>query len=331
MSFDSVPRAHIHSTTINGVKWCMLAANDAIDAFPPNISSALAGGIPLGLPTSGICRWNLKAPWYPFTPQDRGTTHRPWYLCSAIPSSAEQSLIRKDLQELEAAIYEVCQRYPEYSGPKPTLSALSLNSAEDFLQQASKGMLELVGFIKWWTAWLPETHIHRTLPKKTLQTLATLSDVVLARSAVVLNLCEDWDAVNLPLWILEDIPVYYKWASSEAADPRLVDFSPSQPSVVVTLNSPSPYPVQLEGRSFSRTNVAKKDCFVVDFHLWGRRSIRYPAYVMKYSKSRTSFEVVGANGPRPKEAVFHLGIPNPHGANSDEDDEDIDPLERPEV
>jgi hypothetical protein len=311
----------------------MLACNDSLDAFPPTVLSALAEIIPLGLPMSGLCHWNIKAPWHPFTPQAKGTERLPWYLCSAIPSSTEQSVIRREFQELESAIYELCQRYPEYGGPKPTPSELSFDSAEDFWQ-ASKGMLELVGFIKWWTAWLPETIPlnHRSLTKRTLQTLSTLSEVSLARSGVVLNLCEDWDTVNLPLWILEDIPVYYKWTSSEAADPRLIDFSPSRSSVVVTLKYPSPYLFHPEDSPPSRKNIAKKDCFAVDFYLWGRRKIRLPSRVTKYSNSRIPREVVDTNGHGPSQAVFHLWRPTPCGVNdSDDDTDDMDPLERPEV
>ena len=139
MSFDTAPPARIHSTTINQVQWCMLACNDPMDAFPPTVLSALAESIPLGLPTSGLCRWHVKAPWHPFTPPAKGTERLPWYLCSAIPSGTEQSVICREFQELESAIYELCQRYPEYGGPKPTPSELSFDSAEGF-RQASRGI-----------------------------------------------------------------------------------------------------------------------------------------------------------------------------------------------
>ena len=79
---------------------------------------------------------------------------------------------------------------------------------------------------------LAETlRVHPTLehnyPHRTLEMLTSWSAVSLGWSGVVLDLCEDWDTINLPLWILEDILVYHKWTSSEAADPRFIDFSPS--------------------------------------------------------------------------------------------------------
>ena len=228
MLFDSIPPACIHSTTINRVQWCMLACNCPTGAFPPAVLSALAECIPPGLPTNGLCHWNVMAPWHPFTPQGGGTAGLPWYLCSAIPSSTEQSAIRWEFQELGSAIHELCKRYPEYSGLKLTSSGLLFNSAESFWQ-ASKAMLKLVGFIKWWMAWFPEAIVsnHHTLPRRTLEMLTSWSAVSLGWCGVVLDLCKDWDTINLPLWILEDILVYHKWTSSEAADPRFIDFSPS--------------------------------------------------------------------------------------------------------
>ena len=112
------------------------------------------------------------APWHPFTPQGRGTAGLPWYICSAIPLSTEQSAIHWEFQELGSAIYELCKCYPEYGGPKLTSSGLSFDSAESFWQ-ASKAMLELVGFVKWWTTWFPEAIVsnHRTLPRRTLEML----------------------------------------------------------------------------------------------------------------------------------------------------------------
>lgn len=99
-----------------------------------------------------------------------------------------------------------------------------------------------------------------------------------------------------------------------------------------------PYLYHSEGSLFSRKNITKKDCFAVDFYLWGCQKICQPSHVTQYSKSQTPFEVVGVKGCGSNQAVFHLWRPAPHRAddsdnsdNSIPDIGDMDPLKRPEV
>ena len=91
-----------------------------------------------------------------------------------VPSHRVQSRVpsARNFKSWDPPFTKLCKRYPEYGGPKPTSSGLSFDSAESF-RQASKAMLELVGFVKWWTTWFPEAIVsnHCALPRRTLEML----------------------------------------------------------------------------------------------------------------------------------------------------------------
>ena len=175
--------------------------------------------------------------WRGWIPIGGGVDFSPWYLnldgltpyimisnCFAFTDATREEM-RKDIRELQAGIDAIIEnRIPHtaLSGPPsyndlvldgmfPTLRDLRVETAN-----AKRAALDRAGWICWWVKATPDSYFEAPDRVKDLLHIG-LSDAYIYQGFVI-DLCRDWQAINLPFWLYYNIPVFYTWGFDERND-----------------------------------------------------------------------------------------------------------------
>lgn len=183
--------------------------------------------------------------WRGWIPIGGGTDFSPWYLDLdalapyeinssrfAFPSEVRQEM-RKGLRELQEGVDAILEEHvlhcvlsgpPAYDdsvldGTFPTLHDLRIETAN-----AKRAALDRAGWICWWVKATPDGFFAAPQCVQDLLHFG-LSDAYIHRGFVI-DLCRDWEAIDLPFWLYYNIPVFYAWGFDERNDPRFSRLNP---------------------------------------------------------------------------------------------------------
>jgi hypothetical protein len=267
--------------------------------------------------------------WRGWIPIGGGTDFAPWYLdLDALApyvtisdrfafTDDVRKEMRKSIRDLQAGVDAILEEHvlhsvlfgpPSYDdsvldGTFPTLRDLRIETAN-----AKRAALDRAGWICWWTKATPDSFFASPDCVKDLLHFG-LSDAYIYRGFVI-DLCRDWQAIDLPFWLYYNIPVFYAWGFDEKndqrfsrLDPRLLaladeDNSLVQPASGLTLEAElvrsaaaswnfDDYLMHTEPDvtgSLSAYDSHSKFT-VIDFEGWGRRFIhedQAPAYATRF-------------------------------------------------
>ncbi|KIM34966.1 hypothetical protein M413DRAFT_51976, partial [Hebeloma cylindrosporum] len=174
-----------------------------------------------------------------------GTDFAPWYLdLDALSpyimvsnrfalAEASRLEMRKDIRELQTGIDAILGLYslpsnisgpPAYDdsvldGTFPTLRDLRIETAN-----AKHATLDRAGWICWWVQATPDGYFASPEIVQDLLHFG-LSDAYIHRGYII-DLCQGWQAINLPFWLYYGVPVYYTWGFDEKNDPRFSRLDP---------------------------------------------------------------------------------------------------------
>jgi hypothetical protein len=265
----------------------------------------------------------------------------PWYLNLDAPApfintatnrfafpNKEREEMKDGLRKLQAAVeclIDECMLGSYLSGPPAydhsildgtfaTLHDLSIENAN-----AKRAALDRAGWIRWWMATCEDGYFITPQPLETVlrKGLNSLYD----SRGFVIDLCRDWRAIDLPLWLHHHMPIFYAWGFDEQNDTR---FSRMNPRLIALANGDdsstdetskaelddklvgaandswsyddylSPIVVDTTGSLSSYDSNAKH--MVIDFEGWGRRLIsedQAPDYAANYHFTTSTDDATG--------------------------------------
>lgn len=266
--------------------------------------------------------------------------HFAWFLNNSLPSAAALPELQQDLAEVHQCIQTLLSLYPEYQGPKPKIMTGTMLAYS--VQEVQQLLIDCVTFLRWWMAWMPEfldsldrpvkTNIRKAVLKWQLDSFPSVG--------VIVDLVQDWQTVNLPLWIEKGMPVYYHWSPLASKNPRFRHLSPtllSQPTGGQGLSSP--YDGYFQDKSLilpAHNNAAAQRIpgsgnYVIDFEGWKWRPIS-KAKAQEYFKYMPFFKINTLNGERAVFSRWRLRSKQSWSTDSDSDDSGhCDPMESEEL
>lgn len=101
----------------------------------------------------------------------------------------------------------------------------SRSAVEELMKHARRSMLDKIGFLNWWLACAPNTHI--VLGDEACEEYSRLAFSQYAKRGVLVNLSRDWQQLNFPVLVRHDVPVFYPWTATESGDERFGRLDPS--------------------------------------------------------------------------------------------------------
>ena len=177
--------------------------------------------------------------WRGWIPIGRGTDFSPWYLNldtlapyitttdHFVFTDEIRDMMHTSIHELQEGVdallneHVLCSHLPAppcynasiLDSTFPTLCDLHIEMAN-----AKQAALDHAGWICWWMKATPDGFFAAPECIKDLLHFR-LSDTYIHRGYVI-DLCHDWQAIDLPFWLYYDIPVFYTWGFDERNDPK---------------------------------------------------------------------------------------------------------------
>ncbi|KII82830.1 hypothetical protein PLICRDRAFT_120217 [Plicaturopsis crispa FD-325 SS-3] len=295
----------------------------------------------------------LQVPFRPSDPNDKRAGFQ-------IPPATQNTVI-ETLKSVFACTQDVLRAYPmapqaytplEY----PTHRVKSTHASMEGLLQsygiARRTVLDHLGFILWRISFSEDWQ--SKLSDDTKACIAAWHLTSLPRRGFLIDPIRDWREVNLPFWIYNLVPVFWRWTDLELSEPRLARLSPQflqvidydaepertplltssfQPTAPSYPNPPLPgdplcYDKYLQLRHFDtkQSKPAANNApgslpqFVIDFEEWFRRPVTRREQKVLYR--RFYFEDVQAWSGRAR--IFYRARPiqRPITSISHQDDDD---------
>jgi hypothetical protein len=284
--------------------------------------------------------FRIETWWRGWIPIGGGTDFSPWYLdldalAPYIVTSTRFAFLdelhkkmQDSIRELQAGVDAILEDHvlrstllspPVYNdsildGTFPTLHDLRVETAN-----AKRAALDRAGWIIWW---VKSTHDGFFAAPTCVQDLLHfgLSDAYIHRGYVI-DLCRDWQAIDLPFWLYYGIPVFYAWGFDERNDlrfsrlnPHLIELADDDHSLVQDDTGPALNAglVQSAADSWNYDNYLTKTdpevigslssynstykFTVIDFEGWGRRFIhedQAPTYATRFHFTTSTDEGTG--------------------------------------
>ncbi|KAJ7151749.1 hypothetical protein C8R46DRAFT_913696 [Mycena filopes] len=255
---DGVPHSSVK--VVAGHTWVSLQGGfDRLPAeaaeFKERVSPQSEGGLTdecglfLRMEWSRAADWhNLDRDWLAWIPviESRGESAA-WYFmtyahldCSRegfnnfIIPDALRSTIEADLLLAWGVVdkirhsYAFPQRAPspsEFDCAAFSFAKATTKGITDLLMSACRKMLELLGFINWWS----RTHggWRYSVSDSTAEAIERFQLSRFARRGVIFNLARDYSGINLPILLEHDVPVFYLWTIRENCDARFGRLAPA--------------------------------------------------------------------------------------------------------
>jgi hypothetical protein len=278
--------------------------------------------------------------WRGWIPVGGGSDFAPWYLdldalTPYITTSGRfaftddvRDQMQKSIRELQAGIDAILQDHymqtalagpPSYDDSVLDGTFLTLRDLRIETASTKRAALDRAGWICWWVKATPDGSFHAPECMQDLLHFG-LSDAYIYRGYVI-DLCRDWQAINLPFWLYYHIPIFYAWGFEETNDPRFSrlnpklleltdeDYSLPQPAAGLTLPDSllraaaasweyDDYLTKADPDLTGSLSVydSTSKFTVIDFEGWGRRFIhedQAPTYASQFHFTTSTDEGTG--------------------------------------
>ncbi|KIM34731.1 hypothetical protein M413DRAFT_53617, partial [Hebeloma cylindrosporum] len=97
-------------------------------------------------------------------------------------------------------------------------------SLQAFAAATKRAVLDRVGWLRWWTAAMPE--VDATVPSSILERIRKLKGIDYPSRGYLIEVHRMWKQLNLALWVRHRVPVYYSWSAEERLDERFSKLNP---------------------------------------------------------------------------------------------------------
>lgn len=144
-------------------------------------------------------------PWRPILSEAKNT----WYLNPGLPINSRTCA--DDLDLVNNVVRSIRYAYkglvPPHDGPKEI--APPRTWSPPIAELAREAMVEGIAYILWWMSFCLDTEAK--LKQNVIRMIDGLNVGDFSKAGVVIDLEQDCQVLNLPLWREHDVPVYYLW------------------------------------------------------------------------------------------------------------------------
>ena len=190
--------------------------------------------------------YRFKEQWAPWMPVAFLSQQRPWYdlMETAVPvkersggwcmAETQRRECSLDLTHVQACIryivdfdQHVSRRmtvpgiFPtdRLSKVYPTQKLVQINAAK-----AKRSVLHSIGWLSWWTAIV--VNWEEQLSDSVIHLVSSLLSTVKNKRGVICDLDRDWQSINIPLYLENNIPFFYLWDFEAQSDQRFDRLNP---------------------------------------------------------------------------------------------------------
>jgi len=190
--------------------------------------------------------YRSKEQWAPWTPTAFLSQQWPWYnlLETAVPvkeQSGGWSMVEIQHREysLDLTQVQACIRYvvdfdqqvshrmtvpaifPRVPLDKvyPTQKLIHINAAK-----AKRSVLHGIGWLAWWTTIIVDWE--KELTDSVIHQISSLLSTVKSKRGVICDLNRDWQTINIPPYLQNNIPFFYLWDFEARSDQRFSRLNP---------------------------------------------------------------------------------------------------------
>lgn len=101
----------------------------------------------------------------------------------------------------------------------PTQKLVQINAAK-----AKRSVLHSIGWLAWWTTII--VNWEKELSDSAVHQISSLVSTVKSKRGVICDLDRDWQTINIPLYLQNDIPFFYLWDFEARSDERFSRLNP---------------------------------------------------------------------------------------------------------
>ena len=190
--------------------------------------------------------YRFEEQWAPWTPTSFLLQQRPWYdlLETTVPveerdggwSMAETqrqqcSLDLTQVQECIRYVVDFNERasrritvpgiFPRHhlANVYPNQKLVQINAAK-----AKRSVLHSIGWLAWWTTII--VNWENELTDSVVHLISSLLSTVKSKRGVICDLDRDWQTINIPLYLQNNIPFFYLWDFEARSDERFSRLNP---------------------------------------------------------------------------------------------------------
>ena len=191
--------------------------------------------------------YRFEEQWAPWTPTSFLSQQQPWYdlLETAVPVEEQMggwSMAEVQHQQCSLNLTQVqaCIRYivnfdermsrhvtvpgifPNNQLAKvyPTQKLIQINAAK-----AKHSVLHSIGWLAWWTTIIVNWEMG--LADSVVHQISSLLSTVKSKRGLICDLDRDWQTINIPLYLQNNIPFFYLWDFKARSDERFSHLNPA--------------------------------------------------------------------------------------------------------
>ena len=190
--------------------------------------------------------YRFEEQWAPWTLTSFIAQQRPWYdlLETAVPveerdggwsmAEIQRRDCSLDLTQVQVCICYVidfderisrCMTLPgvfpteRLAKVYPTQKLVQINAAK-----AKHSVLQSIGWLAWWTTII--VNWEKDLADSVIHQISSILSTVKSKRGVICDLDRDWQTINVPLYLQNDIPFFYIWDFEARSDERFSRLNP---------------------------------------------------------------------------------------------------------
>ena len=190
--------------------------------------------------------YRVDEQWAPWTPTSFLSQQRPWYdlLETAVPveeriggwsmAEMQRQEYSLDLTQVQACIRYVVEfdervsRRMTVPGVFPTTRLAKVYPTQKLVQinaaKAKRSVLHSIGWLAWWTTVVVDWE--KELTDSVVNQISSLLSSVKSKRGVICDLDRDWQTINIPLYLQNNIPFFYLWDFEARSDQRFSRLNP---------------------------------------------------------------------------------------------------------
>ena len=101
----------------------------------------------------------------------------------------------------------------------PTRKLVQINATK-----AKHSVLHSIGWLAWWTTVI--VNWEKELPESVIHLISSLLSTVKSKRGVICDLDRDWQTINIPLYLDNNVPFFYLWDFKARSDKRFSCLNP---------------------------------------------------------------------------------------------------------